>query len=178
MHSREERLRSALDSLLGSSSDIEAAALVSGDGLPMASTLPSEAEEDRLAAMSSALLSLGERASMGLGRGELQEVFVEGRSGYVFLMAAGPAVLVAITKREAKAGLVLFEMRRVANKIEAALTQDAEDYAIPEAMPPTPPPPPPPAHTPAENLTRVPRLPAERPPAGQDQGGLGNAWGA
>ena len=61
--SREERLRSALNELVSRSAEVDAAAVVSMDGLVMASVLPNTLEEDRLGAMSAALLSLGERTS-------------------------------------------------------------------------------------------------------------------
>ena len=120
-------LAQALDDFLAVSADVEAAAVVSGDGLPMASALPDYVEEDRLAAMSAALLTLGERAADGLGKGELAQVFVEGVHGHVVLMAAGPdAVLVTVTTRAAKVGLVLFEMRRTAAAIATIMASPAE----------------------------------------------------
>jgi Uncharacterized distant relative of homeotic protein bithoraxoid len=73
--SREERLRSALNELVSRSAEVDAAAVVSMDGLVMASVLPNTLEEDRLGAMSAALLSLGERTSEELGRGELATGF-------------------------------------------------------------------------------------------------------
>src|SRR5919112_6495282 len=113
--SKADQLAAALDEFLSVSPEVEAAAVVSSDGLPMASALPPHVEEDRLAAMSAALLTLGERAAEGLGRGELGQVFIEGREGHVVLMAAGEhAVLVAVIQRHAKIGLVVFEMRRSA----------------------------------------------------------------
>ncbi len=121
-----DRLAAVLDDFLAVSADAEAAAVVSADGLPMASALPPDVEEDRLAAMSAALLTLGERAAEGLGRGTLGQVFVEGEDGYVVLMAAGPhAVLVAITSKRSKVGLVLFEMRKSAGRIAAIMGQGA-----------------------------------------------------
>ena len=56
---RAGRLAAALDEFVRSSPDVEAAAVVSFDGLPMASALPEDLEEDRVGAMSAALLSLG-----------------------------------------------------------------------------------------------------------------------
>src|SRR3990170_5096804 len=98
--SKADQLAAALDEFLGVSPDVEAAAVVSADGLPMASALPPYVEEDRLAAMSAALLTLGERAAAGLGKGDLAQVFVEGAQGYVVLMSAGGnAVLVAVTSK-------------------------------------------------------------------------------
>ena len=120
--SRADRLADALDRFLEVSPDTEAAAVVSSDGLPIASALPVHVAEDKLAAMSAALLTLGERAAEGLGRGNLNQVFVEGGDGYVVLMSAGDeAVLVAITSKRAKVGLVLFEMRRAAGEIAEAM---------------------------------------------------------
>lgn len=126
-------LAKALDEFLATSPDIEAAAVVSADGLPMASALPPHVEEDRLAAMSAAILTLGERAAVGLGKGGLSQVFVEGEHGYVVLMAAGQnAVLVAVTSQGAKVGLLLFEMRRAASRIARVMDD------VPQA-PPAPP---------------------------------------
>ena len=49
--------------------------------------LPAGMDEDRVAAMSAALLSLGEKAAQGLGRGDLSQVYVEGETGTVFLIS-------------------------------------------------------------------------------------------
>ncbi|MEX1178152.1 MAG: roadblock/LC7 domain-containing protein [Nitriliruptor sp.] len=132
--SRADRLAAALDEFIRSSPDVEAAAVVSFDGLPMASALPDELEEDRVGAMSAALLSLGEQAAVGLGRGLLNQVFVEGEHGFVFLMSArDQAVLTAIAGRSAKIGFMLFEMRRAADRIGRALETDAPSVVAPEA---------------------------------------------
>lgn len=126
--SKSERLAAALDDLLAVSPDVEAAAVVSGDGLPIASALPENVQEDRLAAMSAALLTLGDKAAGGLGKGGLSQVFVEGEDGYVVLMAAGVgAVLVAVTSKQAKVGLVLFEMRRSAAAIAEAMDEAPQE---------------------------------------------------
>jgi len=122
--SKAQRLAAALDEFIRSSPDVEAAAVVSYDGLPMASALPPEMEEDRVGAMSAALLSLGEQAAIGLGRGQLNQVFVEGEHGFVFLMSArDQAVLAAVARRTAKIGFMLFEMRRAAGRIGEVLLE-------------------------------------------------------
>jgi len=133
--SKAEQLATVLDEFLSVSLDVEAAAVVSSDGLPMASALPPDVQEDRLAAMSAALLSLGERAAMGLDKGDLAQVYVEGSAGNVVLMAAGRhAVLVAMTAKHAKAGLVLYEMRSSARQVERVLEEpvvvDAEGFTV------------------------------------------------
>lgn len=109
---REERLVAALDDLMENSPDVQAAALVSLDGFTMASALPGDMQEDRVGAMSAAILGLGERAAAELGRGQLAQVFIEGADGYVLLMAAGErAVLTVLAAHDAKLGLTLYDMR-------------------------------------------------------------------
>jgi hypothetical protein len=96
-----------------SSPDIEASAVVSVDGLTIASALPQGVEEDRVAAMSAAMLSLGERIATELGRGSLEQVYIKGSNGYVMLMSVGEdAVLTALARENAKLGLILLDMRR------------------------------------------------------------------
>lgn len=120
--SRERRLAEALDRLMRESVDVEASALVSLDGFMIASALPENMQEDRVGAMSAAILALGERAAAELGRGKLTQVFIEGESGYVLLVAAGSrAVLTVLARKEAKLGLVLYDMRNVADTIAEIL---------------------------------------------------------
>lgn len=120
--SREDRLAAALDELMVESPDIQAAALVSMDGFTMASALPSGMQEDRVGAMSAAILGLGERAAAELGRGHLTQVFIEGDDGYVVLIAAGDrAVLTTLAHKEAKLGLVLYDMKATAGSIAEIL---------------------------------------------------------
>ena len=119
---REERLASALDGLMEENPDIQAAALVSLDGFTMASALPEGMQEDRVGAMSAAILGLGERAAAELGRGRLSQVFIEGDDGYVVLIAAGDrAVLTCLAGTEAKLGLVLYDMRSSSDSIAEIL---------------------------------------------------------
>ncbi len=119
---REARLARALNELMSENVDIQAAALVSLDGFTMASALPEGMHEDRVGAMSAAILGLGERAAAELGRGSLSQVFIEGDGGYVVLIAAGSrAVLTALADSEAKLGLVLYDMRDTAEAITEIL---------------------------------------------------------
>jgi predicted regulator of Ras-like GTPase activity (Roadblock/LC7/MglB family) len=97
---------------------VEASAVVSVDGLIIASALPSGVEEDRVSAMSAAMLSLGERIASELGRGVLNQVYIRGDSGFVILMSAGEeAVLTALADQEARLGLIFLEMRRAADDL-------------------------------------------------------------
>ena len=119
---RAERMIERLRDLQVSSPDIEAAAIVSVDGLPIASSLPQGIEEDRVSAMSAAMLSLGERIASELGRGLLDEVYVKGEKGYVILRAVGEeAVLTVLARQQAKLGLLFLDMRRAAEEFETIL---------------------------------------------------------
>jgi hypothetical protein len=101
-----------------SAPDIEASAVVSVDGLIMASALQQGAEEDRISAMSAAMLSLGERIAQELGRGGLEQVFIKGDKGFIVLISVGvEAVLTALARQEGKLGLVFLEMRRAAEDL-------------------------------------------------------------
>jgi predicted regulator of Ras-like GTPase activity (Roadblock/LC7/MglB family) len=117
--SRTERMVDELRNLQFNSSDIEASAVVSVDGLIMASALAAGIEEDRVAAMSAAMLSLGDRIAGELGRGYLDQVYIKGENGYVILMYIGEeAVLTTLARREAKLGLIFLDMRRAVEELE------------------------------------------------------------
>ena len=118
--SRVQELTDLLKDLEATTPDIEASAVVSVDGLMIASALPQDVEEDRVAAMSAAMLSLGERTAKELARGDLSEVYVKGENGYVLLMAAGEsAVLTALAREGAKLGLVFLDMKRTTEEVAA-----------------------------------------------------------
>lgn len=118
MRSRTEQIMARLRDLRVTTPDIEASAVVSVDGLIMASDLPADVEEDRVSAMSAAMLSLGERIASELGRGTLDQVYIRGDSGYVILMSVGEeAVLTSLARKDAKLGLVFLDMRRAASDL-------------------------------------------------------------
>ena len=113
--SRSEQMVEALRAMQTAAPDIEASAVVSVDGLIMASALPVEVEEDRVSAMSAAMLSLGERIAGELGRSDLDQVYIRGDNGFIVLSAIGEeAVLTALARQKAKLGMVFLEMRRAA----------------------------------------------------------------
>ncbi|NOQ39368.1 MAG: hypothetical protein GQ562_03550 [Anaerolineales bacterium] len=117
--SRSQQLVEELKKLQVSSPDIQASAIVSADGLIIASALPHNVEEDRVSAMSAAMLSLGERISLELSRGDLDQVYIRGDNGYVMLMAVGEdAVLTILAGVKAKLGLIFLDIKRTAEAIE------------------------------------------------------------
>jgi len=96
---------------------VEGASLVSMDGLPIASVLPPDAEEDKVAAMSAALLSLGERVVEELKKGTLEQITIKGQ-GYIILTGIGQeAVLTTLAGANAKLGLVYMEIKKIQEKL-------------------------------------------------------------
>ncbi len=122
MRSRTEMMVDRLRDLQAGTPDVEASAIVSVDGLIMASSLPSSMDEDRISAMSAAMLSLGDRIAEELRRGRLQRVYIEGAEGIIVLMAIGEeAVLTVLARSQAKLGLIFLDMRRATEDLERLL---------------------------------------------------------
>ncbi|MEK6256287.1 MAG: roadblock/LC7 domain-containing protein [Chloroflexota bacterium] len=116
--SRTQKIVDRLRDLQASSPDVEGSAIVSVDGLIIASALLPIIEEDRVSAMSAAMLSLGERIASELGRGKLDQVYIKGDNGYVILLDVGDeAVLTIMARKEAKLGLILLDMKRTAKDL-------------------------------------------------------------
>lgn len=117
-----DMLTSVLTELNGTSADIEASGVISTDGLMMASVLPAGMDEDRVGAMSAAMLSLGDRTAQELSRGGLEQVLIKGAKGYVLMTYAGhEAVLTVLAKPNAKLGLIFLDVKRAAESISEML---------------------------------------------------------
>ncbi len=115
---RANMLTSVLTELNGTSADIEASGIISTDGLMIASVLPASMDEDRVGAMSAAMLSLGDRTAQELARGTLEQVLIKGAYGYVLMTYAGPeSVLTVLAKPNAKLGLIFLDVKRAAASI-------------------------------------------------------------
>ncbi|HRE49657.1 MAG TPA: roadblock/LC7 domain-containing protein [Aggregatilineales bacterium] len=110
---RTELMVERLRDMQRGNSDIEGSAVVSVDGLSMASALSPDIEEDRISAMSAAMLSLGERIAKELGRGGMEQVYIRGKEGHVILTSVGDdAVLTSLARENAKSGLVFLDIKR------------------------------------------------------------------
>ena len=115
---RADQMVERLRNMQAAAPDIEASAVVSVDGLIMASALQQGVEEDRVSAMSAAMLSLGERISNELGRKGLEQVYIKGDKGAIVLTSIGAeAVLTALARQDAKLGMIVLEMRRAAEDL-------------------------------------------------------------
>lgn len=122
MRSRTEMMVDRLRDLQAGTPDIEASAVVSVDGLIMASSLPAGVDEDRISAMSAAMLSLGDRIAIELSRGTLEQVYIKGSDGIIVLMAVGEdAVLTVLARESARLGLIIHDMKRAVTDVERLL---------------------------------------------------------
>ncbi|MBI5207425.1 MAG: roadblock/LC7 domain-containing protein [Candidatus Firestonebacteria bacterium] len=121
--SDKEDLETILKRLEVNVPEIEAAAVVSMDGLTLASILPSDIDEDRVAAMAAAMQSLGEKVSEELKKGSLEQLFIRGEKGFTFIIQAGAeGVLTVLARKEAKLGLIFLEIKRAAEEIAKVLS--------------------------------------------------------
>ncbi len=119
---RSDLLTAILSDLNGSSADIEASAIISTDGLMIAAMLPAGMDEDRVGAMGAAMLSLGDRTSQELQRGELEQVLIKGKNGYVLMAHAGrDAVISVMAKPTARLGLIFLDVKRAAEDVTKIL---------------------------------------------------------
>lgn len=117
-------IRSTLMDLNSSSADIKASALVSIDGLLMASAITEEYDEDHVGAMSAAILSIGDRTAQELACGDLEQVLIKGKRGYILVAHVGvEAVITVVTRSSAKLGLVFLDVQRAAEQIERLITE-------------------------------------------------------
>ncbi len=119
---REDVLDGTLTELNGTSPDIEASAVISTDGLMMAARLPQGLDQDRVGAMSAAILSLGDRTASELARGTLEQVLIKGDAGFVLMTHAGEeAVLTVLATPDAKLGLIFLDVKRAAAAISKVI---------------------------------------------------------
>jgi predicted regulator of Ras-like GTPase activity (Roadblock/LC7/MglB family) len=92
---------------------VEATAIVSTDGLVIASRLPDKVEEDRVGAMGAAILSISTRSGEELNRGEMRRVLIEGTDGYLLIRSIGEfAILVALVDKKVRLGMLFYECKK------------------------------------------------------------------
>lgn len=116
--SKEELLTQILKNLHTSTPDIEGAAVISLDGLIMASSLPASVEEDTVSAMSAALYGIGSKTAEELQRGEVEQLFIKGSNGYMLITQAGSeSVLGVMANAKAKLGIIFLDVKRAAEEV-------------------------------------------------------------
>jgi predicted regulator of Ras-like GTPase activity (Roadblock/LC7/MglB family) len=117
-----QKLNQVVQNFVARTSDVQGAAVVTPDGLPLASSLPGEMDEERVSAMSAAMLSLGERIGKELLGGNADRIFVEGDEGFTILTTCGnDAVFLVLASKEAKQGMLMLEIKRTLTDVKPAL---------------------------------------------------------
>lgn len=101
---------------------VQATAIVSTDGLVIASRLPRDVEEDRIGAMGAAILSISSRSGEELDRGKMVRVLVEGADGYILIRSIGEyAILVALVEKEVRLGMLFYECKNCIQSLSEIL---------------------------------------------------------
>ena len=117
-HPLAKLIRPILRRLNTISGDIQASAVISSDGLSIASVLGDGVDADRFGAMCASLLALADRTVKEVSRGDLKQVLVEGTLGSMLVVRINQkAVLAVATDPTQNLGRVFLE----AKKASAAL---------------------------------------------------------
>ncbi|KYC37609.1 diacylglyceryl transferase [Scytonema hofmannii PCC 7110] len=115
-------LQDELQNFVSGSAEVQGAILASPDGLALASVVTIGMDEERTAAMSASMLSLGERIGRELARGSVDRIVVEGEKGYGILVGCGQeAVLLVLASAAAKQGVLFLEVKRIVARITPLL---------------------------------------------------------
>ena len=106
-------------------SEIQGSAIVSIQGLPIASALPrlrteygGETNDGIISAMSAAIISVSERAVSELVRGSFKRIMIEGDQGLIILSKAGKnAILCVLTVPNPSLGMIFLNITATSKKI-------------------------------------------------------------
>ncbi|MFX0144872.1 MAG: roadblock/LC7 domain-containing protein [Candidatus Hodarchaeota archaeon] len=113
-----DKLDNILDKLIVSLPEVNAATVVSTEGELIASALPKDVDDMTISVMLAALLSLAESAITLIKSGEFEQLFIQGRDGYLLVLPAGPnAVLSVSTTRDVRLGLIYLDCMKVSEQI-------------------------------------------------------------
>ncbi len=119
---KKEKLESILQKLT-STGDIEGAAVITRDGLLIASELTESIDADTLAAMAATMTGAAETAVQELKKSSPKRVIVESRNTKLITVGSGEnSILVCIIKSSAKLGIVLLDMKKAAAAVEKEVT--------------------------------------------------------
>ena len=122
MSSKVGQIKQILQLLEINTPGIEASAIVSLQGLPIVSAMPAGVNDDVVAAMTAAVLSVGEKALQELQKGKLVKILIEGEKGYIIMTTVGQnAILTVLAKHSSNLGLIFLTMKQTAQKIAALL---------------------------------------------------------
>lgn len=131
---RGRTLRSILRTMMGNTADLEASAIISADGFPLAWVMDESVDTGRFGAMCASLLALADRAASEIDRGDLRQVLINGSKGTMLLVHTGEdGVLAVAAKQSANLGMVLLEARRTAEKVRGILADHSDHTSTPKS---------------------------------------------
>jgi predicted regulator of Ras-like GTPase activity (Roadblock/LC7/MglB family) len=123
---RASKVRSLLRALHATLAEVEASAVVSRDGITVASLMAPSADKDRFGAMCASLLALADRAAREVDRGRLRQVILDGTGGPMLLTQAGDtAVLAVAAAPQSNLGRLILEARKVSIELAALMSASA-----------------------------------------------------
>ena len=111
----------ALADLRALSGDMASCAVLSPDGTLLSSSHGDGVDRERAAAMLSAVANLAERAARREGKDHASQVRIDTDGGHLLLVRLeGGGTLAATTGKDARVGLVLYDMRNARGTVGAA----------------------------------------------------------
>lgn len=118
MKSDLSKLKAVLADLRERSDDVLSSALLTEDGIMLAADIANKNAEDRLAAMSAAVLSIGGRMSSDILNDATERVMIKSKAGYLVVTQVAQEMLLAvIAKSDAKLGMVFHDIEKVAKQL-------------------------------------------------------------
>ncbi|MFI9408674.1 roadblock/LC7 domain-containing protein [Nocardia gamkensis] len=113
-----------LDALIARVPSAECAVVLSADGLALAASNQIDRENaEHLAAMASALHSLGRGVGTRFAKGALQQTVIELERGYLVVTEAGDGTCLALLSQiDADLGLIAYEMNVIVGQVRDKLS--------------------------------------------------------
>ena len=111
---------------LESSTDLEGTALVTKNGLRVASSEMADVTADLYSASPATLISLGEKISEGLKQGDLEDIIIRGAKGYTIILVGdkdNEFMLFSNCKKVFKLGYYLHKLKKAFRIMQPLLKQ-------------------------------------------------------
>lgn len=118
---KKEKLTKILEEL-DKIGDTLGSAVISTDGLPIASNIKEGTDVDTFAAMSAAMQGAAETAVSELKQGNLRQIIIDADKGKIITISAGKkAILVILARPDINLGLALLELGKASGQISDVL---------------------------------------------------------
>lgn len=122
----EPRCEAYLQKLVSTTSGVTAALVVTSDGFEVASVLHNDLSPEKMAAMTSSMLALGEAVLSEANLNDCQNVVIESNGGLIIMLSIGDPnkelLLSVITNGQAMLGQVLWAARQCCEQVRFAVT--------------------------------------------------------